>query len=185
MARFMLILAACIFAFSGLALADETGHATAHVFVDVNPNIAVSVLTPNVDLGTIQMGTFPGIFIFRVDANVEMVALWVEATYLYKGNDPFDPLVDPIILAREVGATIEPTNANPVEGNSNIVPFLETVDYNGFTAWLSDQMEFESSQPGYFSQDVTLTVAWDQPDPEKPQGEYSGWVIFYASVGQL
>lgn len=182
MARFMLFLAACIFAIAGFAIAEETGHATAHTFVDVDPNIAVNVLTPNVDLGTIQMGMFPGVFLFRVDANVEMVTLWVEATYLYKGNDPFDPLVPPILIDREIGVTVSPANANPIEGGRNVLMFDELTDYNGFVAWLTDDMEFESSQPGYFSQDVMVTLQWRQEDPEKPQGEYSGWVLLFASV---
>lgn len=180
--RNMLIVGVCIVALAMPAEAEDHGHAVAHAHVVVTSTIAVVVLTPNADLGTVRIGTIPGILIFRVDANVERVDLWCVATYLYKGNDPQDPTVDPIVLFREAGATIEPTDAIPVQGSPNVAPFLETVDINGFTGWISDKITYESSQPGFFSQDVVLRITWDQPDPEKPRGEYSGWVIFWAGV---
>lgn len=167
------------------AAAEDIGHATAHAHVVVNPNLAVVALTPNVDLGTVQVGTFPGVIVFRVDANVETISLWCVGTYLYQGNDPRGPQIEPIGLFRDGGARFEPTSANPIQGGSNVAPFLETVDFNGFTGWISDRIAFESSQPGYFSQDVILTLSWDQPDPEKPRGEYAGWVILWASVSQV
>jgi len=181
----IVILGVCIAALAAFAEAEDHGHATAHAHVVVNPTIAVVALTPNADLGTIQVGTVPGILVFRVDANVERVDLWCVATYLYKGNDPQDPTVDPIVLFREAGVTFDATDANPIQGGPNVAPFLETTDINGFTGWISDRITFESSQPGLFSQDVVLRITWDQPDPEKPRGEYSGWVIFWAGVTQL
>jgi hypothetical protein len=179
------ILGVCLAVLAVGAEAEDHGHATAHAHVLVNPTIAAVALTPNVDLGTVQIGLVPGILVFRVDANVERVDLWCVATYLYKGNDPQDPTVDPIGLFREAGVTIEPTNAAPIQGGPNVAPFLETTDINGFTGWISDKITFESSQPGLFSQDVVLRITWDQPDPEKPRGEYSGWVIFWAGITSL
>jgi len=180
-----IFMAAVVLLFVRTACSEDIGHATAHAHVVVSSNISVVALTPNVDLGTVQVGTFPGVIVFRVDANVEMVSLWCVGTSLYKGNDPRDPQVAPIVLYRDGGARLEPTSAAPIQGGSTVAPFLETVDFNGFTGWISDRIAFESSQPGYFSQDVILTLTWDQPDPEKPRGEYSGWVILWASVSQV
>ena len=83
----------------GAAFADSTGVATGHVYVNVVSNIAVSVITSNVDLGSIQTGLFPGEITFRIDANQEAVAFSVAATQLYKGDDPTNPTVAPIPLA--------------------------------------------------------------------------------------
>jgi hypothetical protein len=46
----------------------------------------------------------------------------------------------------------------------------------GFPTQRSETIGFESSQNNRFSQDVTVTVCWDQDDDEKPMGEYSGVV---------
>jgi hypothetical protein len=167
---------------AGSAFADSTGVATGHVYVNVVSNIAVSVITPNVALGSIQMGLFPGEVTFRIDANQEAVGLSVAATQLYKGDDPTNPTVAPIPLASALGALIEPTNASPFNGGTNTAIFTTPYDYNGFLGFQSDFIWFESSQPGYFSQPVFVTVAWNQDDPEKPTGQYSGFVTLLATL---
>ena len=60
--------------------------------------------------------------------------------------------------------------------------FTTPYDYNGFLGLQTDYIGFESSQPGYFSQNVFVTVAWNQDDPEKPQGQYSGLVTLLATI---
>jgi len=185
LARFITLISLALLVFAGSAMADLEGMATAHVYVTVNPNVAVGVLTPNVDLFTIQTGLFCGTIIFRIDANSEQVCLSVGPTHLYKGDDPTDPLVAPILVDLPSGAMLEPTDANPLAGGSNIADFLYPYNFNGFLGWQSAFICFESSQPGYFSQDVFVTVCWDQDDPEKPQGEYSGFVTIWATIGEL
>lgn len=183
LARFILALA--LLAFAGSALADTEGMATAHVYVNVNPNVAVGVITPNVDLFTVQTGIFCGQIIYRIDANSEQVCLAVGPTYLYKGNDPTDPTVAPILLALDEGVVIEPTDANPLNGDPNVADYMFEFIFNGFVGVQTEFICFESSQPGYFSQDVYVTVCWDQDDPEKPQGQYSGFVTLWATIGEL
>ena len=186
LARFITLLAVAVFCVAGVALADRTGHAVAHVYVTVDPNISVGAITNNVDLNTVQTGSFPGEITFRVDANTEQVSLSVGTTVLYKGDDPTDPIVDPIPVAISDGAEIAPTDANPLAGGTNVAEYTGqfTNDY-GFLGWATEWIAFESSQPGYFSQDVYVTVYWNQNDPEKPRGEYSGFVYLYASVGEF
>jgi hypothetical protein len=185
LARFITLLAVALFCFAGMAMADTEGHAVAHVYVVVDPNISVGVITPNVDLATVQTGLIPGILTFRVDANVEQAAFCVGASDLYKGDDPTDPEVAPIPVDRESGVDIQPTDANPVQGGSYNADYEEPWTYELFNGWMTGYILFESSQAGYFSQDVYVTLNWTQDDPEKPQGEYSGWVGFWAFIGDL
>lgn len=173
-------------ALSSSVLAERENSAMAHVFVDVDPNIAVIALTGNVDLGSVQIGSFAGSALFRVDANEEAVMLGVTTTHLYKGNDPFNNDVAPLPVDTEQGALIEPDNANPKEGASNLAQYVdpEVVDtpYGPMEGYRTNDIEFESSQNGHFSQDVAVTVGWEQPDPEQPQGQYSGYVVLYTAL---
>src|SRR5512138_2998999 len=114
----------------GSAFADTTGVATGHVYVNVVSNIVVSVITPNVALGSIQTGIFPGSITFRIDANAEAVSISAAATQLYKGDDPTNPTVAPIPIATALGALIEPTNASPYDGGSNVAMFTTPYDLN-------------------------------------------------------
>ena len=160
------------------------GQADAHVFVNVVSNIAVGVVTSNVDLGQIQIGRFPGEVVFRVDANVEQVELSVEASNLYKGDVPTSPYVIPVSTgAATDGALVQCELGNAVAGHGNLLAWLTgVVMINGFEGVASETWTFESGQDGHFSQDVTVSLEYDQADPELPQGEYSGWVKLVATV---
>ena len=171
---------------SSSAFADTDGQAMAHVFVDVDPNIAVMALTGNVDLGSVQIGSFDGNAIFRVDANEEAVTLGVATTHLYKGNDPFNNEVAPLPVDTRRGAVIDPANANPMEGGSNVAQYgpgvVVDTSYGPMEGFRTNDITFESSQNGHFSQDVSVTVGWDQPDPEQVQGQYSGYIVLYSAL---
>lgn len=163
--------------------ADTSGEAEAHVYAIVNPNIAVGVLTPIVNAGTVQMGDFNAVIGFRVDANKEDVKLSVCASELYKGDDPTNPTVAPIPLNLSAGVPIAPTDANPMNGASNVANYSGgSCSIGAFPGLATEQIHFESSQNGHFSQDVYVTVTWNQGDPEKPMGEYSGKVKFIAML---
>jgi len=167
---------------TGVALADTTSYATSHVYVNVVSNIAVQATDAYFDLGQIQTGDFSGEIPFRVDANTEQVTFWADATYLYKGNDPTNTDVAPILLNQTDGVTYVCDNANPTGGQSTNLAYTTAVNVNGFLGWTTEQRQYESSQSGHFSQDTYLTVTWTQDDPEKPLGEYSGLVVLHAMV---
>ena len=172
----VLLVAAC-----SLAFADTSGSATATIVATVNPNVAVKAQTPIVDAGTVQMGDFSATIDFRVDANKESVALAVEASQLYKGDDPANKEVAPIPLNLTKGVEIAPTNANPVSGGSNVASFVgEGSPVGAYPTMATKAILFESSQNNRFSQDVFVKVTWTQDDPEKPMGQYSGKVRFTA-----
>ena len=156
---------------------DTSGDAIAKVIVTVNPNVTVGVNTAIVDAGTIQTGEFSATIDFRVDANQQQICMQVEATPLYKGDDPLENTVDAIPLAIDVPVIIAPTDASPMGGAENELLLANSGSGIGdFPSFLTDPLCFESSQNNHFSQDVFVTVTWDQVDPEQPTGEYSGRV---------
>jgi len=168
--------------------ADLESHDKAHVYVNVVSNISVQTLTSNVGLGDIQTGLINGSLAFSVNANMEAVSISASATSLYKGNDATNTEVAPIALNAEAGATYIAPNANPLQGGSNSASCAENGTIpapNGdgdMTLFECDTISFESSQDGYFSQDVMVELQWHQDDPEKTTGQYSGYVFFWASV---
>lgn len=164
------------------AYADLESSAFAHVWVDVEANIALG--SPGqMDLGAVQTGDFAGTLIFRVDANNEDVFLTCGASPLFKGDDPNNQDVLPIPLNITAGCDVVPTFGKRMENLSSTLAYgseLEIID--GFELTKTEAGHFESSQNGHFSQDVNVTVTWMQPDPEKPQGEYSGIVALWGAI---
>ncbi len=178
MKKLRVVALAAFFAFGSGASADLESMATAHVYVDVVSNIAVRVNNSIVDAGDVQTGVFNATIEFRVDANHEDIDLACYASDLWKGDDPTNDEVAPIPLYFQAGCLIDPINANPTGAASPVASFDSgtTTDVNGFPSYGTNSINFESSQNGHFSQEVYVTVAWNQDDPEKPKGEYSGVV---------
>jgi hypothetical protein len=171
----MLVLAA------GIAYADEESSATSHVFVVVSPNIALQT-EDYFDLGDVQTGCFFGEIPFRVDANTEAVTFFAEVSYLYKGNDPTNDDVAPILVNLEEYPELVFANANPTGGGDPCLMYLGNTSFEGFLGYYTENVTYESSQSGHFSQDGFLTVYWTQDDDEKPMGEYSGLVVLHGMV---
>ena len=180
MKRLLLILV-CIFSlgFTPAAFADTESDATAHVWVDVVANVAVSIAESQIDIGEIQTGEFETTITFRIDANMEDVNLYPLVTNLYKGDDPSNTDVAFIPVDSAKGVLIQPTNANPTNGADNNAGFPTVANIGLFEGWSFEQINFESSQNGHFSQEVDVTAYWVQDDDEKPQGEYSGFVQLF------
>lgn len=168
---------------SGKSDAAQTADATEHVYVTVAPIVSVSVLGSDVHIPDITVGEFTADVGFRVDANVESLSLGVATTALYKAGDPTSLAVPPLKVDQTIGATITAEHANPLRGASNVAQYGATaINYNGFAAFRTNDIPFESSQNGRFSQDVNVHVGWQQTNPEQPQGEYSGYVVLYAAL---
>ncbi len=167
---------------SGSALADLSNDASAKVYVQVSPNVAVMFTEAHVDLGSVQIGKFGGTATFRVDANEEAVILGVTATDLYKGDVCVpEPEVAPLPVNGQ-GAHVDPDQANPFNSFSKMLPWVNEADHLGCAGLRSADVPYESAQNGHFSQDVDVSVSWDQPDPEQPQGEYSGFIILHTML---
>lgn len=179
--KYLLAVVTCL-ALATPALADETGEAFAHVYVEVNPNVSVSALNPSVDLGTIQTGVFQGLIPWRVDANTQNVQFWAAASGLYKGDDYTDPETPPIPLDTASGIRIHIPDGNPVRGQDEYLDYVGDTEIEGWPGSETEAVEYESSQVGRLSQDIDMYVWWNQDDPEKPIGEYSGMVRLNAMI---
>jgi hypothetical protein len=159
------------------AFADLSGQATAHVRVLVNPNVAISAVNPTIDAGTVQTGNFTASIDFKVDANKQEVSFQVDASPLFKGNDPTSTIVAPIPVNLTAGVSIQPANGNATGGHSNSAAFTgKGAAVQGFPTSATEVVQYSSSQNNHFSQNVNVKVTWAQGDPELPTGEYSGVV---------
>jgi predicted aspartyl protease len=177
-------IAASLALVAGNALADTSSDATAKVLVQVDPNVAVTVPNnANTSLGTVQSGKFSGTVSFQVDANEEAVVLGVTATDLYKGDVcSANPDVAPLPVSTADGVVVAPAQASPLNGASNTLTWNSQDTYLGCNGQRSEDVTFESAQNGHFSQNVDVTVNWNQPDPEQPKGEYSGYIILHTML---
>ena len=178
----------CLLAVMGLAAmasADTSSSSTAHVIVSVNPNVAVSTVADPA-IQNIQTGAIEVVITYLVEANLQECSLFVEASDLFKGDDPTNGEVAPIPLDTTVPAVIDPVNANPLNGGSMDATWQGGGSPIGqYQTQLSETIEFESSQNNHFSQEVDVTVTWNQDDPEKPTGQYSGMVRLTALVAPI
>jgi hypothetical protein len=160
------------------------GDALCHVYVDVDPNVTLMPLFASVDLGSIQTGEITGQIPFRIDANTQKVRIWCAASKLYKGDDPDTVHVPPIPFVFGSGIEIYPESASPAGGEDNHVEYTGQPHppIDGFPGFVTQSVVFESAQNNHFSQRVDMVVHWNQADPEKPMGEYSGAVQMLAEV---
>lgn len=179
--RYLLAAIAC-FALSAQAFADETSEATAEVYVQVNPNVTLAALDEFVDLGTVQTGVFQGHIPWRVDANTQNVLFWAAASPLFKGDDPTAPSIPPIAIDEPSGIQITIPDGGPVRGEDEYLAYTGGTAIEAFPALETESVEYESSQVGHMSQDIDMYVWWNQDDPEKPIGEYSGMVRLSAMI---
>ena len=181
----LLVVPASAFA-GGSPLPVDATKASSHVFVDVVPNIALTTMAADIDLGDIQLGWFTGTIPFQVHANTEQVDIWAVTSMLYKGDIfhvNLDSLeVPPIFLAPQTEAGIYPEQASPVGGEDNLAPYRGIEWIDGFRGYFTLPIRFESAQNNRFSQLVDLVITWNQDDPEKPMGEYSGKVKLHARI---
>jgi hypothetical protein len=168
------------------AYAESRSSAVATVLVNVIPNIAVAVKTPVVNAGTIQTGQtgdFVATVVFSIAANSEKVKMFLEASDLYKGDVPAGTEVSPILVNTGDPAGIAAQFGRQTKGGANKAMWLGTgSDLLSFKTRTTETVEYESSQKGHFSQDVTCTISYTQPDPKKPVGQYSGKVRLTAFI---
>jgi hypothetical protein len=177
---------------AGFAFADDYGDAKAKVILTINPNIAVSSVGMVGEIQSLQTGSATIPVIFRVDANMQTIVIRAGATPLFKGNDP-NPgeaeggvgaaEADPIPLAGP-GMIVNPEDANEMAsgGSDNLLEWgAEVSEFStlegDWTAALTVPGDYESSQPGHFSQDVLVETTWSNGVDEQQPGEYSGYVL--------
>jgi hypothetical protein len=166
----------------GTAIADPVSHSESHVYVVVDPTIAVNAVSANVNIGNVQIGEFSALITWEIHCNTEAVKFCVGATDLYKGDDP-NSMVAPLPLVMPNGVLFNAASGNPVNAGEPVAPFIPVpTTVGGWPGFMTDYLIIESSQMGYFSQLVDTSVWWLQPDFEQPQGQYSGKVVLWGYV---
>lgn len=150
------------------------------VIVHIQPIVHITrpdamILVESIGVGVLTISTD-----FRIDANVPSLHMYVEATDLYMDGLARDPSVAPIPLSADSGVRISPADASPVASAGNVASFVEQCALGEFPARRSEMIHFLSSQTGIFSQDISVTVTWNQDDPTKPAGRYIGKIKFAA-----
>jgi hypothetical protein len=159
------------------ASADTTNSAVASMYVNVVSNVAISSATPLVNLGSIQKGFFPATFVWRIDSNNEAVSFFLEASNLYKGDDPTDTVVKPIRLATAIPVSFTIENGNEMASGDNKGSWTGIGKPIGiYPTAVTENVAYESSQNGHFSQNLTTVLTYNQSDQEQPMGQYSGKV---------
>lgn len=181
LAFLLLVVPAGICDENGTVPPDE-GFAACHVFVNVDANIAIMPLQVYFDLGSVQTGVFTGTIPFRIDANTQKVRIWTAASKLFKGDVTVNPEIPPIPFEYNSGIEIYAEMASPVGGADNRADFIGLHQIDEYPGYETERIVFESAQNNHFSQRVDMVVHWDQGDPEKPIGEYSGKVKMLAEV---
>jgi len=162
------------------AYADNSSSAIAGVQVTVLPNIAINSLSPFVALNAIQKGPFSAQFLWNVQANVQKVYFMLEASNLFKGDDPSASYVIALDNTKPVDLIAANANASP-QAHGNILAWdgIGTPIPGNPIPYPTAKTEtaaWESSIAGDFSQNVTTTVYYKGPALELPQGDYSGKV---------
>lgn len=178
---FVLLIGFCMVS-AQAAWADLQGEATTHVYALVNPNISLAG-DAHVDAGSVQTGDFTAECVFRVDANTQQIRIWAEASPLYKGNDARNDEVAPIPLNLSIPVAVAVDKGSPLGTADSVLTYNgEEGEVRGFPTIATSTLDLESSQNNHFSQDLRLSFTWNQDDPEKPMGEYSGFVKMAAMV---
>ena len=176
-----LIVAVALLMVAGTAW-GEADSPPAHVIVSVDAVLAVTAgSVMSADLGTMNVGTASAQVCFQIDANQENVYIQAWATGLWKGDVmSADNFVIPVVA--EEGALVEPASGNQIGVPTNVLVFGGVDVINGLDALTTVVGNFESSQWGHFSQEVCVTIDYENSNPELPQGEYSGWIKILAGL---
>lgn len=157
------VLLATAAVYSSSARADTSGTASSQVTVQIVSNVSISPQLAVVPAGIVQPNGSTLVVApvpFNVSANVQNLAFSVQASMLYKGDDPTSS--NAIQLA-SAGADITATNANPYPGVQNTGLGFSSVQagtLNGFPMFTTGTVDLESSVVDDFSQVVTATVRW-------------------------
>jgi hypothetical protein len=169
--------------------ADLSNGAVVIVRMTVAANVAIHPVNVNVNIGSFQIGDLTASIDYQVDANKQEVSFFVEASSLYKGDDPTNLTVAPLAVNLSKGVLVSPANGNATGGHGNTLAFsggtgaLVPGDAGQlFPTSKTETVQFTSSQNNHFSQNVNIKVTWTITDPEQPTGEYSGVVKLTALV---
>ena len=160
------------------ARADLSGSAVATIDVTVSPYIEVTNRISDVNVGAVKSGPFSASIAFGITANGDKVRFVLEASDLYKGDDPSNIAVPPVPLDKT-----KPVQIIPQSGGRNGGGPGEAVWDSGsgeviagFPTSKTLPVVFVSGQNRIYVQDVVFKLFYLQSEAVKPSGQYSGKV---------
>ena len=146
----------------------------------VNPKHALGVMTKTtiVDAGRIQTGDFFVIAVFTIGGDSVKVAMFLEASDLYKDGNPVGQgKVGPIALN-----TGKPAEIIGEFGQKSVVWRGAGNPIGGFPSKKAATLTYGIGQRG--REDISCKIWYTQPVATKPAGQYSGVVRLTAMVVQ-
>lgn len=177
----LVVLVFALFLISAAAVAQSpTANGVASVYVTVTPTVSVTA-PGTLDLGSITTGNFSASLVWVVGANQQFVRFFIEASDLYKADNPADTTVSPILLNTSSRAVLTAQFGNETNAGDNKAGWLTHgggAAVGAYPTTATEIVTYESSQNGHFSQNVTTQIFYTQPDAEQPTGQYSGKVRF-------
>lgn len=128
-----------------------------------------------IDAGRIQTGDFFAIFVFTIRGDLDKVAIFLEASDLYKGGDPINRgKVGPIALNTGKPAEIM---AEFADGSRKTAFWRGAGNpISGYPSKKTETLIYGGGPGGHFSQDISCKIWYTQPVAAKPAGQYSGVV---------
>lgn len=187
--RYLIVVFGTLFffqSFISLTEAEEEARAMVKVVLTIDHTISIAPLDVVVDAGVLDTGDAAVPIVYRVDSNSENIALSAVVTNLYKADDPSSVEVEAIPVNLSNGVAMRAQHASQAAGGDGIASYVGTdtitTNEDAMEGYLTEELAFESSQNGRFSQDVEIVPTWTSADPEQPEGEYSGYVVVRAMV---
>ncbi len=154
--------------------------AEATVIVTVVPTITVVSKTAVASAGVAvptQTNDFHIDIAWSIGSNLDEVKFTLEASDLFKGDNPLDTSVTPIPLNIGRPAEIVLQSGSKVDGNNNEAAWKGRGNNIGnYPTQTTETVTCRSSDRGRFSQDVVTKIWYTQSQPDKPTGNYSGRV---------
>jgi hypothetical protein len=151
--------------------AEEIGSAVTTAALQLDTAIAVQAQLPTINKTHSGSGPIDITANFNVEANINLVQMFVETTPFYLNGVTSNPEVVPIPLHESSGVEILPNGASLVQGQNPAGYFGDGDPIDGYPSRKTDTLSFQSSDT-MFSDSVAVTVTWDQDDPVKPAGQY-------------
>jgi hypothetical protein len=143
----------------------------------VPPSVAVAAIQPVWDLTVLQTGSFSVTLSWQIEANVPSLQMMVEASDLFREDNPTSHDVPPIPLDTNRPAVISAEHATPVGGGSNTAMWVGPgTPIGAFPTSRTETVTFESSQAFVFRQTVSTQIFFSQQEAIKPAGMYTGRV---------
>jgi hypothetical protein len=162
---------------SVVARAQTQSTTVSNVQAAVPPSVAVAAIQPTWDLTVLQTGSFSATLTWQIEANVPSVQMMVEASDLFRADDPTNTDVAPIPLDTDRPVVIAAEHATPVAGGSDRVVWVGPgTPIGAFPTSRTETVTFESSQPFIFRQTVSTQIFFNQREAVKPAGTYTGRV---------